>query len=172
MNVIFIGQKNCGKTSVGRALTAKLGKKFIDTDDLIIERHNELTGHHQSVREIWQDHGEIYFRNLENKAIASLASFYEAVIATGGGALMEKENVGLLKKIGKLIYLDLSFSIWRARIEQQPLPTFLQNKNLADHYDMRKFLYQKMADVTISLGQQSIEEIVEMLCIKMSGFDL
>lgn len=172
MNIVLIGLKSSGKTSVGKVLAAKLGKKFVDTDELVIKHHSDLSGSNQSIREICLQHGEPYFRDLEKKAIATLSSLDEVVVATGGGSVVKKENVDILKKQGMLIYLDLSFEAWKERIEQQPLPTFIQNKNLADHYAMRKLTYQKIADLTIKVDQQSVGGIVEMICIRMSDFEL
>ena len=160
MNIVLIGLKSCGKTSVGRALAAKLGKKFIDTDELIMERHDNRR---QSIREICLQHGENYFRNLEKEVIAALAALDDAVVATGGGAVLEEENIKNLKKRGRLIYLDLSFEVWKSRIQQQPLPTFIRNENFADHYAMRNSIYHKIADVTVKIDQQSIEDIIEVL---------
>lgn len=95
MNIVLIGLKSCGKTSVGRALAAKLGKFFIDTDELIMERHGNRR---QSIREICLQNGENYFRNLEKEVIATLAALDDAVVATGGGAVLEEENIKNLKK--------------------------------------------------------------------------
>jgi len=169
MNLVLIGHKSCGKTSVGKALAVKLGKKFIDVDELVIKLHSDSSGSHQNIREICQKHGEPYFREFENQAIATLASLKHAIVATGGGAVVKKENVDILKKQGMLVYLDLSFEAWKRRIEQQPLPIFFRNKNLADHYAMRKLVYQNIADVIVKIDQQSIEEIVEMLVTRYSS---
>ena len=160
MNIILIGHKSCGKTSVGKALAAKLGKKFVDTDELIMEGYGNGK---QSVREIYLQHGENYFRDLEKEVIAALSPLNDAVVATGGGSVVKEENVGILKKQGMLIYLDLSFGAWKERIEEQPLPTFIRNKNLADHYAMRKLTYQKIADLTIKVDNYSVRGIVELM---------
>lgn len=174
MNLVLIGHKSCGKTSVGKTLAAKLEKKFIDTDELIMARYRSSSGANQcqTIREICHQHGEKYFRNLENEVIATLADLDNAIVATGGGVAMEKENEKNLKKKGMLIYLDLSFDEWKTRIEQQPLPTFIKRDGIAAHYAMRKSTYQKIADVTIPVDQYSVSDIVEMICIRMSGFDL
>ncbi|MCX6957312.1 MAG: shikimate kinase [Verrucomicrobiae bacterium] len=163
MNIVLIGLKSCGKTSVGRALAAKLGIFFVDTDELIMERHGNP---HQSIREICLQHGENYFRNLETEVIATLAALDDAVVATGGGAVLEEENIKNLKKRGRLIYLDLSFEVWKSRIQQHPLPTFIRNENFADHYDMRNSIYHKIADLTIPVDQYSIGEIVDIVIKK------
>jgi shikimate kinase len=165
MNIVLIGLKSCGKTSVGKALAAKLAKNFIDTDEFLLERHGKSN---QSIRDIFQQEGEEHFRNLEKKVVATISSFNNAIVATGGGSIIEEENVKNLKKKGHLIYLDLSFEAWKSRIEQQPLPIFLRGKNLADHYTMRKLFYQKIADVMISVDQYSIRDIVDVVIKALS----
>lgn len=158
MNIILIGHQSCGKTSVGKVLAIKLEKKFIDTDEYIAAKQQ------QAVREIYEQRGEIYFRKLEEQAIASLVGLENTIVATGGGAVLQKKNVEILKKIGALIYLDLSFDQWKKRIEQQTLPAVLRDeKNIFEHYQTRKSIYQKIADFTIQGNQRTIEEVIEVI---------
>jgi shikimate kinase len=86
MSVVLIGYRGSGKTTVGRLLAERLGKSFVDCDDLIVKQAGK------SVREIFAEGGEETFRKLEASAVAKLAKRKDAVIALGGGAMMREEN--------------------------------------------------------------------------------
>jgi shikimate kinase len=86
MSIILIGYRGSGKTTVGRKLADRLGRKFVDADDLII-RDAGL-----SIRQIFARFGESHFRDLETKTIGQLAEYQDHVIALGGGALGRVEN--------------------------------------------------------------------------------
>jgi shikimate kinase len=86
MSIILIGYRGSGKTTVGKKLAERLGKKFADADDLIIHAAGK------SIRKIFAQHGEAHFRDLETQTIRELADRKDHVIALGGGALGRLEN--------------------------------------------------------------------------------
>jgi shikimate kinase len=88
VSIILIGYRGSGKTTVGRKLAKRLGKEFVDADDLVVRAAG------QSIREIFAQHGEERFRDLEAEAVSQLAGkeFDNHVIALGGGALGRPEN--------------------------------------------------------------------------------
>jgi shikimate kinase len=86
MGIILIGYRGSGKTTVGRRLARRIGRPFVDLDDLIVAAAGK------SIRQIFADHGEAHFRDLESRALAEAAGFAEHVIAMGGGALGRPEN--------------------------------------------------------------------------------
>ncbi len=98
-NVVLTGYRCTGKTSVGRGLAARLRRPFFDTDDLVRER----TG--MSVRRIVAEQGWASFRAVEKAAIADLASVQGAVVALGGGAVLDPENVAAVKANGRVVWL-------------------------------------------------------------------
>lgn len=99
-NIVLIGMPSSGKSTVGAMIAARLGREFIDTDDLIIRKAG------MSIPEIFAKHGEGAFRSLESDIIAGLAQFQGKVIATGGGAVLNWDNVRRLSQNGR-IYLVL-----------------------------------------------------------------
>ena len=101
-NVVLFGIMASGKTSSGKILAKKLSYCFFDSDSLI----EKIEG--RSVKEIFEDSGEAYFRRLEKKVIKGLAKEKKAVIAAGGGAIKDSSNVKALKKNGALIVCLLS----------------------------------------------------------------
>lgn len=111
MNLILFGFKSCGKTFFGKKLAEKMGRPFIDTDDLLSSPPKEL----------YRKVGESAFRALEKKAIHSLVA-QNTIIAVGGGAVLDPENVFRLQRLGTLVYLKASFAFFEQRLLQNELP--------------------------------------------------
>jgi shikimate kinase len=167
MNIILIGFKSCGKSATGRALAAKLKKKLIDTDRLMLESHCSLTGELLTMGELFDRYGELYFRTLEKEVIATLSEQH-AVIATGGGTVMEPANITHLKKFPScFIYLDLSLELLHRRIEQQPPSGLVKSlsllSKLAPIHTSRDLLYRKIADLHLKITNETADQIAEMI---------
>jgi len=161
MNIILIGFKGSGKSSVGKLLASKLGKNFIDTDQLIQEQHYLDSEKELKISDIYRALGEAKFRNLEEEAIAKLSPIKNSIIATGGGAVLNQNNIDCLKKIGTLIYLELSFDACYSRIKQEALPAYVDSEEeLTSLYEERTKIYQHTADSTFQTEHKSIESIV------------
>lgn len=99
-NLVLIGMPGCGKTSIGRRCAALLGKRFVDMDDVLVER---IGG---PISSILSPGNETPFRDLESAVAADLGKENGQVIATGGGAVLRAENVRALRQNGVLIYID------------------------------------------------------------------
>jgi shikimate kinase len=92
MNIVLIGYRGSGKTTVGRLLGERLGRNFVDCDDLIVAEAGK------PIRAIFADHGEELFRELETRGIQKIGKLRNHVVALGGGALGREENRRLLKQ--------------------------------------------------------------------------
>lgn len=126
MNIILFGFKSSGKTHFGQLLAQKMHRPFIDTDDLI----SELYGKKQkSAKAIHKELGEQGFRALEKKAILHLKNVKDSVIALGGGAVLDPENVETLQKIGALVYLKTDPKVLKKRLLEGELPSFIDPKD-------------------------------------------
>lgn len=103
-NIVLTGFMGAGKTTVGRMLAARLGWNFIETDEMIERR----TG--MSISQIFQLHGEAYFRQMESEVVRELArvSRESSVIATGGGVVLRPDNISALRSAGVIVYLDVT----------------------------------------------------------------
>src|SRR5512134_3811113 len=99
MNIILYGPPGVGKTTVGQALAGRLGRQFVDSDPLI----ENYAG--RSIPQIFSQLGEAEFRRLESKVCAELAARRNAVIALGGGALVNPANRAALERSGFILCL-------------------------------------------------------------------
>jgi len=166
MNIILIGFKNCGKTSVGQSMAKKMAAPFIDTDNLIEQHYYNLNNRSLSTNEIYQKHGENYFRELEANIINDLKDTEKSVIATGGGSLLNPDNIITLKKLGEIIYLLIPFYLIEIRNRLQPKPAFLNDQfTLADIYEQRKDIYSKAANIIINAENKSIDIIADEIIL-------
>ena len=100
-----------GKSTVGRRVAARLGRRFFDTDALIEQEA------HTSIASIFAQKGEAYFRALERETIARLCQEKVVVIATGGGAMVNEENAACLKESGTVICLTATPDVILERVQ-------------------------------------------------------
>jgi shikimate kinase len=145
VNIILIGFKGSGKTTIGKLLSESLGALFVDTDSLIsalFHKKNRLT---LSCREIFELKGEKYFRELEAAVLIELAGLNNAVVSTGGGAVLEKENIARLKTLGRIIFLDVPLDVLKKRLEVQNSPLF-EKKSIEQIYNERYDRYLSIGE--------------------------
>ena len=103
-NIVLIGMPGCGKSTIGRLLADKLGRKFVDADTQI----EELAG--KSIPEIFASSGEGEFRKLETQVLSGLGKRSGLVIATGGGCVTKQENYRHLHQNGKIVWVQREIS--------------------------------------------------------------
>ena len=161
-NIILIGMSGCGKTTVGKALSEKLGMKFIDTDEKI-EKEEEL-----STSSIFKLKGEKYFRDLEKKIIEESHNIENTVIATGGGMAVFQDNINKLKKIGYTIFLRVKEETFLERIlEDKKRPLAKKGREyLITLYSSRENIYlnaHKVVDCENKNIDFIVDEIVKIL---------
>ena len=163
MNVVLIGFRGSGKTTIGKAIADRLKREFIDCDEWI-ERQTHLT-----IREIFAQHGESHFRTLESQAIGELSALDGKVIATGGGAALKYQNMQVFKRNGgKIFFLEVGPETSFARITADETTRArrpaLTDKDpfteVKEQIDLRRPYYLKGADVTVMTDGRTIDEIV------------
>ena len=143
-NIILCGFMGCGKTVVGKELAKIMGRKFIDTDEMIEKEQG------MAIKAIFAARGEDYFRELEYEACKKTADERNCVISTGGGALTFERNVEAVKKGGKVVFLDASFDTICERIgTSHNRPLFEDREKARQLYDERKDKYLSAADYVI-----------------------
>ncbi len=137
-NIVLIGMPSVGKTFIGKKLAEKLGMNFIDTDEEVFKRYNK------TAEEIILRGGEEYFRKIENEVVKDIAFSTSSVIATGGGTVINPENVELLRMNGFLVYLTGDLS--RLTDENRPLTKKYGYEKL---YEKRSEIYLSASDIKI-----------------------
>jgi len=144
MNIVLCGFMGSGKTVVGKELAKIMGRRFVDTDQLVEARSGV------SIPAIFQVHGEDYFRELERAACAEAAEIPNCVISTGGGALTFDENVRTLRTTGKIVLLDASFDVICQRVGNGAnRPLFRDPVQAKALYDARQAKYRAAADYAV-----------------------
>lgn len=156
MNTIYlIGFMGSGKSTVGLKLAEKTSKTFVDTDQFIVETHQ------QEIADIFKVYGESTFRNYEMSALRDLSTY--GVVSTGGGIVEKCENLQTMKKNGLIIYLHTSFEEISNRLERDKTRP-LWNNNIEDKlnlYNRRIPLYKKYADHIVHTDGKLVEEIIQ-----------
>ncbi|MBQ1946397.1 MAG: shikimate dehydrogenase [Clostridia bacterium] len=138
-NIVLIGMPGSGKSTVGRLLNVP-GFDFIDTDAEIEKRCG------CSIRQLIEEKGEKYFRDLESAVISDVSSAGQRIIATGGGAVLREENVRCLRRNGKLYFLNADLGRLRATGDRPLANTEEKIKNL---FAQRSPIYHAAADVIV-----------------------
>lgn len=157
-NVVLIGFMGTGKTAIGKRLAQALGKQFIDTDQEI----ERVTG--MTIAQIFNRHGEIRFRSEEKLAIKRACSSSNAVIATGGGAVLDKENIATIKGCGRVICLTARPEVIQNRIKRKDNRPLLQkDKSIGKIKELlseREACYRKCAEIFFDTSDEEHEQVV------------
>lgn len=171
-NIVLIGLRGTGKSTCGRLLAKRLGRSFLDTDEIVQERAGK------TVREIFAEGGEQRFRELESAVVREVAETRAAVIATGGGAVLDPGNVAPLRRTGFVVHLSASpHELWK-RIEtdvtslhQRPRLTGSHalggERELEELLLKRSAAYSSARDVEVRVEHRSPEHIVEAILLLM-----
>ena len=162
MNIVLMGYRGTGKSSVGRLLAARLGRELVSIDAEIVKRAQ------RSIPEIVAQEGWDYFRDLESDICRELASRDQLVIDTGGGAILRAQNVEALKKNSTVFWLTASVETIVKRIggdNQRPSLTGTKSfvEEIQDVLRERTPKYQAVADHSIATDDRSINQLVETL---------
>ncbi len=153
-NIVLIGMPASGKTTVGNILAKKMNREFIDTDELIYMRVEK------PISTIFSEYGEKYFRRLESEIIEEVSSKTGVIISTGGGAVLNENNVTSLKKNGKIYFIDRPLD---ALVPTGDRPLASTREAIEKRYNERYFTYISSSDVKIdaSCDARSVADKIE-----------
>jgi shikimate kinase len=162
MNLILIGYRGTGKSTVGKVLAKRLDRELISTDKEIVKRAG------RSIPMIVQEKGWEYFRDLESDVCRDLAGRDNLVIDTGGGAILRQGNVEALKRNGTLFWLTASVDTIAGRIggdTQRPSLTGAKSfvEEIEEVLRERTPKYQAAADHVLSTEGQSIQQLATII---------
>ena len=162
MKTIFLcGFMGCGKTTVGRITAKKLGYEFYDLD-AYIEKNEGM-----KISEIFENHGEGYFRELESKAIAHFNN-KSGVVATGGGAMLSEKNAEIANSSGITVFIDTDFEICYDRIKddsRRPIAFNSTREQLLERFNTRFTLYKAHSKVSCDGNKSPIEIADEIISV-------
>jgi shikimate kinase len=161
VNIVLIGYRCSGKTTVGKILAESLGFNLMDTDRLI----EIATG--ISIHALIAEKGWLHFRDAERKIIKQLSDMDNQVIATGGGVVMESKNIRDLKKKGWIIWLKAAAEVLKKRLEAaEKLGQIRPSLTGTDAMDeiipvltLREPLYAQAGDMVIDTSGYSVAEV-------------
>ena len=158
-SVFLCGFMGCGKSTIGKKLAQKLQYSFFDLDDEIVKNEGK------SIPEIFAQDGEAHFRKGERELLCKFSFIGDAVVATGGGALLDKTAGDIIKEKSVSIYIDTPFEICYDRIkddDNRPIAKSSTKEELCDRYLYRKPLYIKNSTEIID-GIGTPDEIVDRI---------
>lgn len=171
MNIILIGMRGSGKTTIARLLSFQLKRGYLETDGIIEEKNGGKT-----VAQIVEEKGWDGFRDIEKKTIEEIVkTAKDMVISSGGGVVLNEENMKNLKKDGVTVWLKASFDTIVAHIgtnNTRPrlttAPTWVEELRIVT--EKREALYKGYADIIIDTDKKTPEviaaEVIENLKAK------
>jgi shikimate dehydrogenase len=153
-NIILIGMRGSGKSTVGQLLAKKLNRRFVDADTTIVEKAGI------TIPDIFAQQGEPGFRSLESEVLAELGKQSGLVIATGGGCVTREENFNSLHQNGTIFCLNRDLS--KLPSDGRPLS---QREKMEEMFRIRKPLYDRFADFYIDNNGNSEHSVQQFLNI-------
>jgi len=165
-NIALIGFMGTGKTVVGGTLAKKLNRRFVELDSLIKQKARK------SIPEIFQQDGEIAFRELEIEVTKDVSQGKNLVIACGGGVVLNKINIDRLREEAIIVYLTASprVILKRTSTDENERP-LLRRTDKALHIQellrFRKPFYERAADIKIDASKLGIDSVVEQIIEKL-----
>ena len=162
MNIVLIGMRGSGKTTVGKILAQKMGKEFIEMDELLTRKAG-LT-----IPEIVAKYGWGKFRDIEEEITDEVARRDNIINASGGGAVTREKNIIKLKKSGVLVWLQAGVDTLVSRTgEDAGRPPLVEGRSRRGDMEMtlreRIPLYQQAADLTINTENKTPEEVADLV---------
>lgn len=154
---MLIGMPGCGKSTIGKMLSQKLGRDFFDSDD-VIEKKSKM-----SIPDIFAKFGEDEFRKRETQALKELSEKENIIISTGGGCVEREENITELRKSGIIVFIDRSLENIFSDIDISGRPLLADKiERLSELYARRLPLYTKYCTVRTE-NNKSIDETIEKI---------
>jgi shikimate kinase len=170
-HIYLTGFRGTGKTSVGTLLAKSLGRTVIDLDGVVTANAGK------SIRDIFQDGGEVAFRDLESSALESVSQTGNAVVSLGGGAILRDANRALIRSTGICFWLECDAETIARRLqqdkvsmEQRPALTTLDElQEIRELLQARHALYQEASDYRVATAGMTIEQVAEQIIELLSG---
>lgn len=155
----------CGKSSVAEVMESQYGMNRIEMDQMIVEQNQ------MAISDIFKVYGEEHFRDLESALLEELQVSKNQVISCGGGIVLRKKNVDMMRQNGIIVLLKASPATILKRVKEDHSRPVLDGKKtlqgITDLMEVRREKYEAAADVTINTDEKSISEICEEIQEKL-----
>ena len=166
-NIVLTGFMSSGKSVCGKVLAEKLGREFVDSDTVIEEKCG------MTIPEIFERYGEKYFRDVEKEVIAELSLKSHSVIATGGGVVLDSDNIATLRKNATIVNLEPSDDVIKVRLSKddgtRPLNKGQDIEQILERFSGRKPFYDN-CDVKVKITtDMRIEDSVQAVLDGLEG---
>ena len=164
-NIILVGFMGAGKSVCGRLLARRLGRCFVETDDMIVARDG------RAIPEIFRQDGEAVFRRLEGEALEALRLKSGDVVATGGGLPCREGRMATLRELGTVVWLrgDLDELLARARRGgQRPMLEARTPEEIEALYRARQPFYA-LAHLTVDTAGLGVDQVVARTVAALRG---
>lgn len=161
MTVILTGFMGTGKTTIGQRLARRLGKEFVDTDERIEQQEG------RSIASIFATNGEKYFRAVERRVVAQ-ALHQDAVVATGGGAIVDLATLQRMRAAGPIICLTAEVEVLLERTAantDRPLLNAADRRERISQLLSERAAAYAQADTTIDTSRRSVDSIVDDIVV-------
>jgi shikimate kinase len=166
--VVLVGFMGAGKSVCGRLLARRLGRCFVETDEMIVAREG------RSIPAIFSQDGEARFRQLEADTVEALALKSDDVIATGGGLPCREGRMDALKRLGTVVWLRGPFGDLVARARRMGARPMLDGRPLEEvealYHDREQYYAQ--ADLIVDTADLGPDQVVGRILAALRGRDL
>jgi len=168
MNIILIGYRGSGKSTVGRRIASRMGKRFVDTDDLIESKEGKISN-------MVKSRGWDYFRAIEKRIIEEISKEDNLVIALGGGAVLDTDNVVNLDRNGLIVWLKAGAEVLRKRMKEDhrtsaSRPTLTGRGSLEELEEVMAYrdpFYERAGKIQLDTSSLDVEAVVEKILTLM-----
>jgi shikimate kinase len=164
-SIVLVGMMGAGKSSVGACLRRRTGLGLLDTDEIVASKFG------MSISEVFARYGEKKFRELETEALRCMRTEEQTIIITGGGIVLRKENVEILRSQAVIVWLDGDEETLFARASRKQNRPLLQTKNPRKTFSQilgaRRPLYAKIADIRVDTSVLTDEEVAVAILAKL-----
>ena len=165
-NICLIGLMGAGKSIIGKLLATELKKKYYDSDNLIEKKLNK------SINNIFSDHGESYFRNIEENVVLSLLDKKNCVISLGGGSILSDLTRKALFVNSFSVYLKVDIKILHERLIKSKKRPLINNKNIKEkliHLAQERKKYYRKANLILN-NSKNTEETLNIIKAQLQKY--
>ena len=152
-NIVLTGMPGSGKSTSGKIISSLTSREFVDTDQMIVSKAG------MEITDIFKNYGENYFRDLESLCVAEASQKGGRIIATGGGAILRKENVDSLSRNGRIYFIDRPL---QDLIPTSDRPLASSRDEIIKRYNERYSLYKETSDVIVD-ASCGVNEVAKMI---------